>query len=255
MAAARLDGCLLTGDISEADDVAWQLKQLSFELACPLYFVLGNHDFYHGRIERVREQVRGICAHDSRLHYLTGGAPIRVADQWVLCGDDGWADARQGDYFHSSVRMNDFRLIEDLVELDEVSRYRFLRKQGAAAAWRLSNQLKIAAGMARRILVATHVPPFRESCWYDGRHSDDNWAPFFICHSLGWALKRFCQSHPQHEVLVLCGHTHHAGRSRIAENLTVWTGAAEYGVPSLCALLDLPGYRNVANDWTFPSCG
>ncbi len=251
MAAARLDGCLLTGDISEADDVAWQIKQLSLEFDCPLFFVLGNHDFYRGRIERVREQVRQVCAHDTHLHYLTGAAPIRLSDEWVLCGDDGWADARVGSYFNSSVRMNDFRLIEDLSELDDQSRFRFLRRQGAAAAWRLSRQLKVAADMCRRILVMTHVPPFRESCWYDGRHSDDNWAPFFICHSMGWVLKRFCRSHPQHEVLVLCGHTHHAGHSSIAENLTVWTGAAEYGVPKLCAALELNDVQYPTNDWAF----
>ncbi len=251
LAADRLHGLLITGDISEADDVAWQLQQLSHEAACPVYFVLGNHDFYRGSIARVRKTMEDLCTQHSHLHYLTGRSPIRLSDQWILCGDDGWADARVGNFYRSNVRMNDFRLIEELTELDSRARCRFLRREGTASALRLGRQLAAAASLSDRIVVLTHIPPFRESCWYDGGHSDDNWAPFFVCHAVGWILQRFCRLHPQHEVLVLCGHTHHAGRSRIAQNLTVWTGAAEYGSPRMSQIIEFDCLQYPENDWTF----
>lgn len=249
--ASGVQALLVTGDISEADDVVWQLERMANAFSGPIYFVLGNHDFYRGSIRSVRSGVRAACESHPRLNYLTGAEPIRLSDDWVLCGEDGWADGRLGDYFRSPIRMNDFVSIEDLRDLDSVTRLRFLRREGAACAMRLLRQLHSSATMSRRILVLTHVPPFRESCWYEGRHTDDDWAPFFTCHATGWALRRFCRRHAQHEVLVLCGHTHHGGRSQIAENLKVWTGGAEYGEPSLSGVVDLHTVDDAPADWSY----
>lgn len=253
---AHLDGLLVTGDISEAEDLSFQLRRMEAEIDVPIFFVLGNHDFYHGSIEQIRETVRDTSEQLPKLHYLTGAQPIPLAESWTLVGDDGWADARAGDYYQSPVRMNDFQLIQDLTGLDSKTRRKRLRREGAASAVRLHRLLTIAAQHSRQILVLTHVPPFLESCWYEGAHSDDWWSPFFVNHTLGWMLRRFCTAHPGHQITVLCGHTHHAGFSQIAKNLRVWTGAAEYGAPALCATLDLAqlNYPNV--DWHFEhSCG
>jgi len=38
-------------------------------------------------------------------------------------------------------------------------------------------------------------------------------------------------AHPEAELLVLCGHTHGSGVARIAPNLKVITGGADYGTP------------------------
>lgn len=237
--AAKLDAILLSGDISEAEDVTWQLQRLFESLRQPIYFVLGNHDFYHGSIEGVRQRVRQTCAATRSLCYLNDSPPVQLANDWVLCGEDGWADGRVGDYYRSIVRMNDFRLIKDLVGLDAQTRLRKLRRLGAESALRLSRQLRSAAKLGSRILVVTHIPPFRESCWYEGQQTDDNWAPFFVSGAVGWALKNFCNWYRKHEVLVLCGHTHHPGCVEILPNLCVWTGAAEYGKPMLYRVLDL----------------
>ncbi len=251
---ASLDALLLTGDISEAEDVAWQLQRLADAIDRPIFFVLGNHDFYHGSIGQVRTQVTQLCNSDPRLHYLTASdwsGPVKLDNGWVLCGVDGWADGRIGDYYHSPVRMNDFRLIHDLKSLDPPTRLRKLRRLGAESALKLYQQLNRASQLETRLLVLTHVPPFRQSCWYEGRQTNDDWAPFFVCAAVGWALQRFCRSHPHHQVHVLCGHTHHAGRAEIMENLQVWTGRAEYGAPDLAAVLDLDNFSWPEPDWTF----
>lgn len=248
---ANLDALLLTGDISEAEDVVWQLERLAAHLPCAVYFVLGNHDFYRGSIQKVRDVVHETARTNRKLFYLTGAAAQPIHAEWAICGDDGWADAKVGNYFRSPIRMNDFRLISEIIPLDSVARYRFLRRQGAASAVRLASQLRQAATLARRILVLTHIPPFREACWYEHQHSNDDWAPFFICRSVGWVLERFCRAHPEHEVLVLCGHTHHAGRSKMAPNLSVWTGRATYGTPELIATIDFDNFSYPVYDWEF----
>src|SRR4051794_39722357 len=53
------DAFAITGDIGEAHDVAAHLR--AFAELGPLYFVLGNHDFYRGSIAGVRAEVRQLC--------------------------------------------------------------------------------------------------------------------------------------------------------------------------------------------------
>ena len=53
------DAFAITGDIGEAHDVTDHLRAVA-ELG-PVYFVLGNHDFYRGTIAGVRADVRELC--------------------------------------------------------------------------------------------------------------------------------------------------------------------------------------------------
>lgn len=251
LTAFDVDAILLSGDVSESEDVIWQLRRIVAAVEKPVYFVLGNHDFYHGSIVNVRRAVEAVCGEESMLRYMTGSLPEELCGGWTLCGDDGWADGRIGDYFRSPVRMNDFRLIQELAGLDSSTRLRVLKREGVASAVRLRRQMEIARKSSRRTIVLTHVPPFREACWYDGQHSNDDWAPFFCCHAVGWMLRRFCARFPDHEVLVLCGHTHSRGKSQIAKNLVVWTGAAEYGTAEVSEHFNLAEFSYPDNDWTY----
>ena len=38
----------------------------------PIYFVLGNHDYYFGSIDKVRKAVKQLCQERPNLHYLPG---------------------------------------------------------------------------------------------------------------------------------------------------------------------------------------
>ena len=81
------------------------------------------------------------------------------------------------------------------------------------------------------VLVLTHVPPFREACWHQGRISDDAWLPGFTCKAMGQMLIEGARDHPDREVTVLCGHTHGSGEAHILKNLVAITGEARYGAP------------------------
>ena len=88
-----------------------------------------------------------------------------------------------------------------------------------------------------RVIVLTHVPPFRGACWHRGRFSDDDWAPHFAFRVVGELLREGMAGHPEREMTVLCGHTHSAGEALVLPNLRVLTGGAEYGRPEFHRVL------------------
>ena len=233
IASLGANGVVITGDISEGDDVVFQLHRIAQSFAVPIYFVLGNHDFYQSSIGATRQNVIAACREDKLLHYLTDCSPIELDKHVFLVGDDGWGDAMEGDYEGSPIRLNDFQLIEDFRNSDPELWKQQLQDTGAESAQRLKSKLDAIPDDAQEILVATHVPPFRESCWYEGRTTDDNWAPFFVCGHVGRVLRRASESQPNTRFTVLCGHTHNDGVATMAPNLVVHTGAAKYGQPGL----------------------
>src|SRR5215213_9460740 len=83
------------------------------------------------------------------------------------------------------------------------------------------------------IILATHVPPFREACWHQGKISDGDWLPHFTCKAVGDVLLEIMKENPDHKLTVLCGHTHGGGEAQVLPNLKVLTGAARYGRPAL----------------------
>ncbi|KAA1261664.1 Calcineurin-like phosphoesterase superfamily domain protein [Rubripirellula obstinata] len=230
---------ILTGDIAESDQLLATLDSLADEAKVPVFFVLGNHDFYGSNIgettRRVVHHVRG----DDRLVYLTDSQPIELATNTYLIGDDGWGDAVEGNYETSFVRLNDFKRIDDFRDLASDHWKQKLIELGQQCADRLSSKLDQIPGDAAHVLIATHVPPFCEACWYEGKTTDENWSPFFVCGAVGRVLREFAASHPSINVTVICGHTHHDGIAKIANNLIVHTGAATGGVPEIEAELTI----------------
>jgi hypothetical protein len=195
--------------------------------------VLGNHDFYGKSIAGTRRDVIATSRDDRRLHYLTDCQPIELADNAYLIGDDGWGDGTIGDFEGSSIRLRDFAEIDDFKTLPPERRRDQLQQLGLESADRLADKLKSLPDDARDVIVLTHVPPYREACWYEGRTADDTWAPFFVCGEVGRTLQTIASERSGLRITVLCGHTHHDGVAKIAPNLIVHTGAAAYGMPAI----------------------
>ncbi|MEM9587739.1 MAG: metallophosphoesterase [Planctomycetota bacterium] len=234
-------GLILTGDISEGDDVVFELLRIAERIPLPILFVLGNHDFYDSSIASTRRRVIDVCAHHPQLHYLTDRSPIDLVEMEsaltpgtvFLIGEDGWGDASTGNYDRSPVRLNDFRWIQDFRDAEPDQWKAMLLEQGRQSALRLEEKLSRLPPTASHVMVATHVPPFQQACWYEGRTTDEFWAPFFVCGQVGDVVTRFAESRPHCYVTVLCGHTHHEGVACVDRNLIVHTGAAQYGRPAI----------------------
>jgi len=237
-AASPADLVLISGDISEADDFAWHLERFASQTGKAIAFVLGNHDFYRGGFATSRAAARQSMENPGVV-YLTDHPPIELGNGWCLIGDDCPADARSGNAWASPIEMSDFVLIDELRGLDERKRIAAYQREGDLARQRIERNLALASRVAEKILVLLHTPPFREACWYQGRISDDHWAPYFVCQTVGECLEEFATAHPSLQLKVLCGHTHSPGECRPRENLQVITGGAEYGLPEITDLLQL----------------
>ncbi len=229
--AAEPDGLLITGDIGQAQSIERYLHALDKALPMPVYFVLGNHDFYNGSIADVRAAISALTASSAHLRWMPEAGVVQVGGETGLVGHDGWADGRCGDYAASHVMLNDYRLIRELTGLSAPERLSVLNALGDEAAAYLQRVLPEALARYPRVIVLTHVPPFPEASWYQGRISDPGWLPHFCSHAVGDALLGAAEAHPDRELLVLCGHTHGGAGVQIRPNLRVVVGAAEYGQP------------------------
>jgi Icc-related predicted phosphoesterase len=233
------DGLILTGDIAQARSIERYLRALDRALPMPIYFVLGNHDFYYGSVREVRARVAALVAKSAHLVWMSGTDMVQVGPEIALVGHDGWADGRCGDYASSRVLLNDYRLIQELSNLTSEARLAAMRALGDQAAAHFRRVLPLAFVRHRRVIALTHVPPFPETTWYQGRIADPEWLPHFCAGAVGDALLEIMDAHPDHELLVVCGHTHTGGAAQIRSNLRVIVGSAEYGRPALQDVIEI----------------
>lgn len=230
-------GLLITGDISEAPHLEKHLNLLAESFPLPIYFVLGNHDFYFGEISQVRQEVIKLTNSSKVLKWVPSLGTIKLTENTCLIGHDGWGDARFGNYQNSPVFLNDFLLISDLVMSDNHKLVKKLNELGDEAANYLREILPNALSIYDKLIFITHVPPFKEAAWHRGGTSNDDYLPYFSCKAVGEVLYKTMGEYPKKELLVLCGHTHSAGQVQVLPNLLVKTGAAMYGKPQLQELI------------------
>lgn len=233
------DALLLGGDYGDARTTPAYLGEMAHVLARPIYFVLGNHDFYYGSIAATREMVARQAASSRWLRYLTVSGPVELTEGCALTGHDGWADARLGDFFGSPVTLNDYLLIDELTGLGKRRLCDRLNALGDEAAARLEECAREALATRRRVLVLTHVPPFREACWHEGKTSNDLYLPHFASLAAGERLAAVMSIHPEASMTVLCGHTHSSGFAQPLPNIEVHTAGAEYGRPTVARVFDV----------------
>ncbi len=239
LARTEADCFAFTGDIGEAPNVERYFRLLESSLERPIYFVLGNHDFYRGSIAVVRKQVRGLCKISSRLHWMPEEDIVALSEQTCLVGHDGWGDARAGNYWESNVVLNDWELIGEFFGLSTAGRQRVLQQLGDEAALYFRKILPKALKRFKHVIVLTHVPPFPQASLYKGQPSNSHGLPHFCCQAVGEVLQESMTVHPKREMTVLCGHTHEAADVQILPNLRVFTGGAAYGHPKLERVLEV----------------
>jgi predicted phosphodiesterase len=241
LAETKAAAFLIGGDIAEAPNLALYLNALDDCLQRPVYFVLGNHDFYRGSIAGVRATVRNLCSAVPNLHWLPDMGVVPLTDTTCLVGHDGWGDGRLGNYYRSDVMLNDWGMIGEFGGFDEYPEDRLckLHALGDEGADHFRAVLPEALRRFRHIVVLTHVPPFREACWHQGQISNDDWLPHFTCKAIGDVLFAAMTEAPDRQMTVLCGHTHGAGEAQVLANIRVLTGGSVYGHPVIQQVLEV----------------
>ncbi len=202
---------LISGDIGEGSKIEEYLGQLEQGLKRPVYFVLGNHDYFFSSITEVRRRVRQYCSGSKYLRWLTACELVPLSANTALIGHDGWADGRYGDFFNSKARVLDYDAIEELSGLNQQMQLARIRALAAEAVRHVAQVLPQALDRYRNVIFLTHVPPYRNAAWHRGKPSDDDYAPHFSCRIMGEKLTEIMRSYPDRMLTVLCGHTHGSG--------------------------------------------
>jgi 3',5'-cyclic AMP phosphodiesterase CpdA len=233
----KADALLLTGDIANSKLIDRLLRELQERIDIPIYFNMGNHDFYGGHISLGRRWAEDITKSDVPLFWIEGAGPVPLGDDVGLVGVDGWGDGQLGSPYSSDVLLNDWDLIKEFAKEDALynreARMKLLRRYGNRARVEICAQLRNALPRFKRLLLMTHVPPWKEATWHEGAHSNDDWLPWFSCKAVGDAIVEEAAKYGDRQITVLCGHTHGKGYSRINHQVDVHTGGARYRSPEV----------------------
>jgi len=233
VSSAAPDAVLIGGDIATGLTLDVKLEALYDRIEAPIFFVLGNHDYYRTSVERARASAREAANRFDRLSWLGATGAVSLSDNTAIVGAGGWGDTRFGDFDASDVLLNDFLLISNLAGLERTALRQRLCKLGDECALRLESGIRAASQNHDHVVVLTHVPPFQRACLHEGQIAPPAWLPFFAWKAGGDCIKEAARENPDVRYTVLCGHTHCAAEVRIAENVLVYAGEAQYGKPHL----------------------
>jgi len=226
------DGILVGGDIAECHSYAAILRMLAEQTPQPIWFVLGNHDAYHGSLAGAREQAVRLDAEVENLHWLPGMGVVALDEDTVLVGHGSWGDGRNGDALRTGIILNDWIVIEELAGLPDGLLLERLAELGDEAADHFTRWLPQALADAHHVVVLTHVPPFANVNMRGDEPMRPEYLPFYTCRVVGEILRQAMEAHPDRRMTVLSGHTHGGGRYDVLPNLTAWTLPTSYGAPT-----------------------
>ena len=234
------DGLIISGDIAEGEVVCRSLKDFNDSFDFPIFFVLGNHDFYFGSFESVEKNVRALVKDSENLHWLSESGVNRLNDSTALIGVEGWGDGRNGNLNLSEGAARDILAISDYKGFSREEIKVFLNEKGDKYAAMLKPVLKEAVENFEKIILVTHVPPFVEVCFDRSlRICGEFKLPFYTCKAIGDMLLEVMNENPTCRLTVLCGHTHEKADAQILENLRVRVKESGYGSWWEATLIDL----------------
>lgn len=246
------DAVLLTGDISISNFVVQHLSMLETMLEKPIYFVLGNHDYYGSSFNIVRKNVVDLCRSSSYLRYMTATPYIKLGDGKYLVGHDGWYDAQNGNPHGNSIFMNDWMQISNYNSALRGSYGGFginknviidiSRRLAQDSVNHIANAIKAVIKNSEHIIVMTHVPPFRESFNAADKYrgvSVMEVIPWYTSKIMGDTLIAAAKAYPGVKFTVLSGHVHSHYDDDLLNNLNVKVGRAIYGNPQLANKLSI----------------
>jgi predicted phosphohydrolase len=243
------EALLITGDISIGSSVVRHLKDIAEVFVKPVYFVLGNHDYYYSSFKEVDQKVRELVAETPNLHLLNDG--WHEYHGIPIVGVGGWYDAYYGNTY-TKAHLTDFYEIRELIP---GLRYhdlllQLVRDRAGKETDQLAKLMKEACETdSDTVIVATHVAPYGDAAWYCGKPSERDMMPWFSSASTGAVLDTYADKYPEKTFVVLCGHCHSSGIYQRRDNMIVYTGRARYRYP------DLAGVINEGILWAYDSTG
>lgn len=234
---------VISGDIAESHNVCKIVHEMEVYLHKPVYFVLGNHDFYGSSVEKVKKSVKN-------MNWLPKNTGVPLTYDTILMGVDGWGDCRNGDFENSRLVMNDWIYIDELREAygsmsyiaksDNDDLKKALQKLADKDASLLKRRVKAAIKKGyEHIIMVSHVPPFEDACLHAGRKSTPGGLPFFSSKILGDSILPIAKKNPKIKFTWLSGHTHSRCKYKPCNNMTVKVAKADYYCPKVEEVIDV----------------
>lgn len=240
---------VLTGDLAESDSMVHYLEFIASKLGSgfPVYFILGNHDYYKTNTEGFNIKLKPRIEHHPNLRWLTPQVDtIALTEFTALVGHENWWDGRGGDLEYSGVLDSlvmapDYTLIQDFAWLRKKERFEILRFMADLSTRDILRKVSKAFMEGyKTVYLAVHVPPFPEACVHqDGKLMNKKWLIHFCHKDLGDKLVQLMSKIPDKNLVVLAGHTHEEIVTHPIPNIKVMVAKASYFTPRVHKILEI----------------
>lgn len=242
-------GLLISGDITTSRNLITHLAMIERALQKPIYFVLGNHDFYDSSYEDVNKQMVELSSMSNFLKYLPTTPYVQINNNTVIVGANGWYDGIHGRPSLDVIMMDWIRM-KDYQELFIGSPQNWegsarakpctakhlalildkSRELSLNSAQQVTRGIKSAKrNSMKNVIVITHIPPFPQVCFYKGLPSLPTFVAWYSSKLMGDVLTQAAEQLQDMTFTVLCGHTHERRSVEIKKNLRVVSGQAKFG--------------------------
>lgn len=213
-------GIFLTGDISNGFFATLDLKILSTFVKCPIYFVLGNHDYYGSSFGKVHSDIKSLCKKNKNLVWLTDSEPVSLSNDSALIGTEGWYDGGAGNpkYLAGTI---DWFMIEELRKLNSSEeRLEAFRNLASTSAKLIEEKIdKAFSNGHSTVYILTHFPPWKEATHHIGTFFENYWLPYNTNVILGETIEKVMKKYPGKNAKIMAGHSHEKKWIHVANNI------------------------------------
>lgn len=251
LAAAGHDGVVISGDISNSKCVVQHLEEIG--RACngsgngsgkPVYFVLGNHDYYQGSIRQVESAVDQLCQRSGNLFHLGKGEIISIGNDTALMGHRGWGNGGEKSRYRISVPNPDRHAIADFCGLSNHAYFSRVQSLGAESADYVRRILPAALARYSRVVHLTHYPVHTDAIRFNERPCGWDRMGHFANFAMGGAMLGISKNYQERTnqertIMVLAGHSHCAATVRVAPGIEIKVAGARPGKPEVQGIIDV----------------
>src|SRR5262245_32010678 len=97
------ENLVISGDIADGEKAFGFLRDFNDSFNFPVFFVLGNHDFYFDSFVGVKAKTRALVSECKNLRWLSEEGLVVLNEKNALIGIEGWGDGRNGTFDLSEV--------------------------------------------------------------------------------------------------------------------------------------------------------
>lgn len=223
------DAIVITGNVSSGHQLVESLGYLETNAFMPVYYVLGQKDYSHTTIDKMRAVATAIETEEGYdpIVYVSTRGPVELTDTLTLVGLDGWGDLREGRKKNTRFLLRDHIAIKDFRKMDNDSIMGLLQNLADSDVRKARETLLEVLESGKDVLLLSSVIPFSELLEKDGDMPNDDMLAYYVCRVLGDTLLELADEYPDRKIRVLCGSMQTDSTHSPRENLTCETNSRD----------------------------